>query len=1411
MARLTAGLALAGLIAAAVPEAHAGLEPAVRQLVEQGRYWDQRQQAGRAVEAWTRVLSADPDNVEALGRLAALSAEQGDRSAAQTYLNRLNAIAPNSAAGSDARAALSGRTGEARGPGDDALTRARALAGQRNYADAVEAYRQSFAGKTPEGLIALEYYQTLGATPDGWAPAREALGTLARQHPEDTRYALAYAQHLTYRENTRREGIDRLAELSRSAATGPAARTSWRQALLWLQRQPGDAPRYQRYIGVAGADPEIQKLIEGMRSADAGRAPAAAAAATASAPASGSDVREAYRLLDAGDNEGAERAINTLLAARPRDADALGALGVLRLRQMRYGEAEQALRDAQRAKPATAARWNDALKSASFWRHVQAAQAARQAGNLAVAESEYGAAFAQPPAEAPDVIRIAQADVLIERGKLGAAETIERDVLRRQPGNPDALRGLIGILAKTGRNDEALRLANGAPPQLQSELSGLRAEDLRRRATEARNGGQLPQAQALLEQALIVAPESPWVRLDLAGVYRDLGRTDQAQTLLDGLAVTNGDLPQVQLAQAYAAGSAGNWGEALQRLEALPPAQRSPDAIDYQRGAWVRYQLQRVDSFSAAHRPADAYALMDQAGAAAGSDPGLLAEVASAWARLGDTARGVGTMRRAIARSPATAAPALRVQYAGMLLAAGQDGEFEVVSDGLAARGALDLKQQRALDELVVGYRVKLADKARQAGNPGEAYVQLRDVIARYPDDPRVQMALARLLSASGDAEQSASIYRALLTRDPNNEEARLGLIDARLAASDAETARTLVDSGLRAHPADERYWRASGRVYELQGRRGQALDAYRKADELAGRAAALAQAQVPPELAWIDPSRPDYALPTAVADVLRSTAPSTGPLRPRASGVALPASTAPAFIANAPVAAPVAAPLAASAAPVASSTRLLPPLAPTTVPAAAAPAPAPASPVSAAIQRLQGYALASGLGSPAAPSRYTAAPDRSALSLRSADRLSGQPAAGTAPGSYGSYGGFNGSAAASAGSDDVARLEQETSGTVAAGLSTRSRSGQPGLGQLSDIETPLKLRTKETEYGRFGADVTPVYLDGGAATGADKQLSGTLALITGADGTPPTTPVPTNSATGVALGLTYDIGALSADIGTTPVGFLEQNLVGGARLHFEPGNWRLGLDLSRRAVTDSLLSYAGERDALTGRTWGGVVRTGGSASLGYDLGDAGLYSSLGFYTVTGHNVDTNNEFNGGAGVYVKAYSSPSINLTYGLNLTAFSYDKNLRYYTFGHGGYFSPKLFTAITVPVELQGRRGRLSYDLKGALGIQSFREDGNVYYPGFGALQQELVTLATKLDPGVNLPTGYGSQRNSGLGYSLSAAIEYRLSPRFSLGAFGGVDNSKDYSERAFTGYVRYFFEPQYNLPLQPTPLLPFYDNP
>ena len=49
-------------------------DAALRQLVEQGRFWEQRDQPERTRAAWQRVLTVDPNNAEALSHLAILSA-----------------------------------------------------------------------------------------------------------------------------------------------------------------------------------------------------------------------------------------------------------------------------------------------------------------------------------------------------------------------------------------------------------------------------------------------------------------------------------------------------------------------------------------------------------------------------------------------------------------------------------------------------------------------------------------------------------------------------------------------------------------------------------------------------------------------------------------------------------------------------------------------------------------------------------------------------------------------------------------------------------------------------------------------------------------------------------------------------------------------------------------------------------------------------------------------------------------------------------------------------------------------------------------------------------------------------------------------------------------------------------------
>ncbi|MBC3911647.1 cellulose synthase subunit BcsC-related outer membrane protein, partial [Undibacterium umbellatum] len=136
-----------------------------------------------------------------------------------------------------------------------------------------------------------------------------------------------------------------------------------------------------------------------------------------------------------------------------------------------------------------------------------------------------------------------------------------------------------------------------------------------------------------------------------------------------------------------------------------------------------------------------------------------------------------------------------------------------------------------------------------------------------------------------------------------------------------------------------------------------------------------------------------------------------------------------------------------------------------------------------------------------------------------------------------------------------------------------------------------------------------------------------------------------------------------------------------------------LGIEVARRSVSDSYLSYAGAKDSLYGLTWGGVTRTGIKLDTSYDGEDGGVYASAGYYGLTGKNVAKNSMGEIGVGAYWRAYKTNDFSFTTGLGLTSFFYNKNLRYFSYGHGGYFSPKSYVALGIPLEIAGRKGKLS----------------------------------------------------------------------------------------------------------------------
>jgi len=208
------------------------------------------------------------------------------------------------------------------------------------------------------------------------------------------------------------------------------------------------------------------------------------------------------------------------------------------------------------------------------------------------------------------------------------------------------------------------------------------------------------------------------------------------------------------------------------------------------------------------------------------------------------------------------------------------------------------------------------------------------------------------------------------------------------------------------------------------------------------------------------------------------------------------------------------------------------------------------------------------------------------------------------------------------------------------------------------------------------------------------------------------------------------------------------------------------------------------------------VVATGARGDVGYDDGSYGFYGYGALHGITGKNVASNVRFETGGGAYMHLLNEPGNKLTLGMNLGLMGYQKNLSYYTFGQGGYFSPQSFVSLAFPVDWSGRNDRLAWRVNASLGVQSFNQKESPYFPTDSlrnADAERAAAEAFRLGLSSAIYNGrYPRSSKTGLAYNLAAVLEYQLAPKMYLGGSIGLNNAQDY--RQFTGslYLRYVFD-------------------
>lgn len=389
----------------------------------------------------------------------------------------------------------------------------------------------------------------------------------------------------------------------------------------------------------------------------------------------------------------------------------------------------------------------------------------------------------------------------------------------------------------------------------------------------------------------------------------------------------------------------------------------------------------------------------------------------------------------------------------------------------------------------------------------------------------------------------------------------------------------------------------------------------------------------------------------------------------------------------------------------------------------------------------------------------------------------------------------------------EIRDIEQSRVPEFSFGTVVRSRQGENGMSRLTDTEVPMELKFGFGD-GKLGLRLTPMILNAGTPGTSYDVLSrfgaGPASALSDT-----TTSAGSQNDAGLGLGVTYEARNWQADIGTTPLGFGKTDVNAGIRYRQPLGQeFSLDLGLSRRPVRDSVLSFAGARDDRTGVVWGGVSASGGRVGLTWDNGSIGIYGHGALHRLTGSYVVSNTKAELGGGVYQHFLREADRTFTGGVSLTLLKYDKNLRYFTFGHGGYFSPQSFIAVALPFEWQERAGRLRYHLKGSLGMQYINEDDAPFFPASASRQAAAVQAATDANAtavtGSNSLAMYSGQSKTGVGYGFSGAVEYQLQPQLWLGGHFGLDNARNYRQYVGGIYLRYAFEPldkPLSLPLTP----------
>ena len=1389
------------LFSLAAPPAQAA-DSAAAVLARQAHSLEVKGRLDLAAQSWRRVLLAEPDNADALAGLARIAKSNGDLAEAERQLNRLRAVQPNypELRRIESMKVLVNHKSD--------LDRALRLAAEQQYEAAMEIYRGVFGSEPVPGSWAIAYYETAAGLPGGWDGAVSGLRGLTTEFPGVQEYQLSLGRVLSYRPATRAEGLRMLEAINGDETLVIRARQAWRQALVWQGPSPASIQSLNAYLE-RYPDPEMETLRTQAQSAQG--------------PAAQPGRREeefGFEALKANKLAEAEELFQKAQRLWPGNPGPLSGLGFVRMKQDRFADAIPFFEEA------LARRTNDkviqeALDSARFFNWTSKADAAFQGGFFDQAATFYGRAIEARP-DSADALR-GKAGALMRLHRMGEAAVTYERLTQIDPRDAQAWKSLLRARYQSGGSSLGWAAYQRMPETIRIELDGdldhlivLASiyDDLNRRAefdqvfkqlievagaadtrlsTDQRmelgglllKVGRFNEAATEFEAVVAVEPESapawdgllaalaqsgndvrslavlgrmpdavyrsalerPGFLLSAASIYRSAGRlSDAAEFLKRALAASGGDenersrlQAKLQLARIWI--EQGNPAPGERMLRQLSTEQNDNPEI------WIAFLSALHETGRDAEVVAEAQRIPAVVITRLLNDPKYVALMAAVHNSRGEYAQGLRLVRQGIAALQAekkSIEPELQIQLSWLLLNSEGDPRelYSLLREGVARRD-LTKQQRENFEQIWSIWSRRSAQEAVAAGDPQRAVSILSAALRMLPEDNDIYSSLAGTLIKTNQQANALVVYKVWGLKDANAMD-YAGAIGSAMTVNDRKQTSLWIREALVRFPNDAQLLTLAGKDAAMRGE-------YDKAESYWKAALQAMPASEP--LSMTNGGGPPAAADQLGALLLGGRPPGVDSGSPEALGQLLTGASFSEVQGQPSVRLPANSGDRGNATATWSVDDDRTSSNPVRRPGSTVISAVPATPQVAAPSYRDSPAMLGPQIPLAQRDRSSAAPWTEPQQMALVEPV--RPA----------------KSARDEVEDQIAAIETRNTPYISSVGRMRTRSGRSGLETLTSQEAEVEASATLGEKFRLSLVGRPVFLDAGTPE-ADSVLRFGLAPL-GAD-------IGSQSASGTAAEIQLSGETLGLKIGMTPNGFLVRNPTFGLRLR--PGGGPVTALFERDSIKDTLLSYAGTRDPVSHQIWGGVVSDSMTLQGNWGDEDTGFYAQVGYQRVTGERVAKNEGMNGGAGAYWKLLTLPDGSLKMGLNFFTMHYDKNLRFFTLGHGGYFSPQRYFLFNIPVEWNGTwHDRLDYTIAGSLGSQHMQEDSAPYFPTDAILQ------------GRNGPV-YPALSATGAHYNIDMTGSYRVAPRWVIGGFLQLNNARNYTSQSAGFYLRYLFHEQ-----------------